>query len=56
MNVIETLVLMLILLLIKGFFSGSEIALVSSDKIKMRHKARNPFLPFLQLNAFVRAR
>jgi CBS domain containing-hemolysin-like protein len=40
MNVIETLVLMLILLLIKGFFSGSEIALVSSDKIKMRHKAR----------------
>ncbi len=40
MNLIETLVLMLILLLIKGFFSGSEIALVSSDKIKMRHKAR----------------
>lgn len=40
MSVIETLVLMLLLLLIKGFFSGSEIALVSSDKIKMRHKAR----------------
>ncbi|MGB0748003.1 MAG: hemolysin family protein [Magnetospiraceae bacterium] len=31
---------MLILLLLKGFFSGSEIALVSSDKIKLRHSAK----------------
>ncbi len=40
MSVLETLIIMLILLLVKGFFSGSEIALVSSDKIKMRHRAR----------------
>ncbi|MGD8352009.1 MAG: CNNM domain-containing protein, partial [Nitrospirota bacterium] len=31
--------LMLILLFLKGFFSGSEIALVSADKIKLRSKA-----------------
>lgn len=31
---------MIFLLLLKGFFSGSEIALVSADKIQMRHKAR----------------
>ena len=31
---------MLILLLLKGFFSGSEIALVSADKIKLSHKAK----------------
>lgn len=40
MSISETLLLMWILLLVKGFFSGSEIALVSCDKIKMRHKAR----------------
>jgi len=40
MSLIETLILMFVLLLFKGFFSGSEIALVSSDKIKMRHRAR----------------
>ncbi|MGR9099061.1 MAG: hemolysin family protein [Gammaproteobacteria bacterium] len=40
MTVIITLVVMLALLLAKGFFSGSEIALVSSDKIKLRHQAR----------------
>ena len=40
MSVSETLLAMLALLLIKGFFSGSEIALVSSDKIKLRHQAR----------------
>ncbi|MGR9046334.1 MAG: hemolysin family protein [Gammaproteobacteria bacterium] len=40
MSVGETLLTMLGLLLIKGFFSGSEIALVSSDKIKLRHQAR----------------
>jgi CBS domain containing-hemolysin-like protein len=31
---------LVVFLLLKGFFSGSEIALVSSDKIKLRHKAR----------------
>ena len=31
---------MIALLLLKGFFSGSEIALVSADKIQMRHRAR----------------
>ena len=30
---------MLILLLLKGFFSGSEIALVNSDKLKLHHQA-----------------
>lgn len=30
---------MVILLLLKGFFSGSEIALVNSDKLKLHHKA-----------------
>ncbi|WP_031435632.1 hemolysin family protein [Methylomarinum vadi] len=40
MNALLTLLLMLFLLLLKGFFSGSEIALVSSDKIKLRHQAR----------------
>ncbi len=30
---------MVLLLLFKGFFSGSEIALVNSDKFKMHHKA-----------------
>ncbi len=40
MNVISLLGIILILLVLKGFFSGSEIALVSVDKIRMRHKAR----------------
>jgi CBS domain containing-hemolysin-like protein len=31
---------MLVLLLLKGFFSGSEIALVHADKIKLGHKAK----------------
>ena len=30
---------MVILLLLKGFFSGSEIALVNSDKLKLHHRA-----------------
>jgi CBS domain containing-hemolysin-like protein len=30
---------MVVLLLLKGFFSGSEIALVNSDKIKLHHRA-----------------
>jgi CBS domain containing-hemolysin-like protein len=32
--------LMLFLLLLKGFFSGSEIAMVNADKLKLRHKSR----------------
>ena len=32
--------IMLIILLLKAFFSGSEIALVSADKIKLSHKAK----------------
>ncbi len=32
--------LMVVLLLLKGFFSGSEIALVNVDKIKLRHAAK----------------
>ncbi|PLY16094.1 MAG: hypothetical protein C0631_04865 [Sedimenticola sp.] len=37
--VVELLVIVLFLLL-KGFFSGSEIAMVSSDKLKLRHQAK----------------
>jgi len=40
MEIILTLAVMLLFLLLKGFFSGSEIALVNSDKIKLRHKAK----------------
>jgi len=29
-----------LLLILKGFFSGSEIAMVNSDKFKLRHKAK----------------
>lgn len=32
---------MLILLLLKGFFSGSELALVNADKLKMTHRANH---------------
>lgn len=32
--------LMLVLLLLKGFFSGSEIALVNADKIRLSHQAK----------------
>lgn len=35
-----TLIAMALLLLLKGFFSGSEIALVNADKLKLRHKAK----------------
>ena len=34
------LLLMVIFLLLKGFFSGSEIAMVNSDKLKLRHQAK----------------
>ena len=40
MDILVVLALMVLILLLKGFFSGSEIALVSSDKIKLRHKAK----------------
>ena len=36
---VELLVIVLFLVL-KGFFSGSEIAMVNSDKLKLRHKAK----------------
>ncbi len=36
---IEILVI-LVFLLLKGFFSGSEIAMVNSDKLKLRHQAK----------------
>lgn len=34
------LLVMLVFLLLKGFFSGSEIAIVNSDKLKLRHHAK----------------
>jgi CBS domain containing-hemolysin-like protein len=39
MEILYILLAMVILLLLKGFFSGSEIALVNSDKIRLYHKA-----------------
>ncbi|MCP5365944.1 MAG: HlyC/CorC family transporter [Hyphomicrobiales bacterium] len=40
MELILAIIAMVVLLLLKGFYSGSEIALVNSDKIKLRHKAK----------------
>jgi len=40
MEILFTVLLIIILLFLKGFFSGSEIALVNSDKMKLQHKAR----------------
>ena len=40
MDLVTLIAVMLFFLLLKGFFSGSEIALVSSDKIKLRHMAK----------------
>ena len=40
MEIFLTVAAMAVILLLKGFFSGSEIALVNSDKIKLRHKAK----------------
>jgi putative hemolysin len=34
------LIVILIFLVLKGFFSGSEIAIVNSDKLKLRHRAK----------------
>jgi putative hemolysin len=39
MDFLYFLLTMLLLLLLKGFFSGSEIALVNADKLKLHHKA-----------------
>jgi putative hemolysin len=39
MEFLIILLVMVLLLLLKGFFSGSEIALVNSDKFKLHHKA-----------------
>lgn len=39
MTVIGIILLVIVLLLLKGFFSGSEIALVNSDKIKLNARA-----------------
>lgn len=40
MDLFLTFVIMIIFLILKGFFSGSEIAMVNCDKIKMRHQAK----------------
>ncbi len=40
MDEVLILLAMVALLLLKGFFSGSEIALVNADKLKLHHKAR----------------
>ncbi|MBT8122950.1 MAG: hemolysin family protein [Gammaproteobacteria bacterium] len=39
MDLLVILLVMVLLLLLKGFFSGSEMALVNADKFKMHHKA-----------------
>jgi len=39
-SIIIELLIMLFFLILKGFFSGSEIAMVNSDKLKLRHKAK----------------
>ncbi len=40
MEWILELLLIVFFLLLKGFFSGSEIAMVNSDKLKLRHRAK----------------
>jgi len=40
MDILAALGFMVFLLLLKGFFSGSEIALVNADKIKLRQKSK----------------
>ncbi|HJL52650.1 MAG TPA: DUF21 domain-containing protein, partial [Arenicellales bacterium] len=39
MEILLTLLLMLVLLVLKGFFSGSEIAMVNADKVKLNAMA-----------------
>lgn len=40
MSLSNEIMLMVFFLLLKGFFSGSEIAMVNSDKLKLRHQAK----------------
>ena len=40
MDLIAQIAIIIVLLLLKGFFSGSEIAIVNCDKLKMRHRAK----------------
>lgn len=40
MELLIPFLVMLVFLILKGFFSGSEIAIVNSDKFKMRHLAK----------------
>lgn len=40
MSLLNEILLMVFFLLLKGFFSGSEIAMVNSDKLKLRHQAK----------------
>jgi len=40
MDILMIIVAMVVLLLLKGFFSGSEIALVNADKLKLHHKSK----------------
>ena len=39
MHTLYIMIGMLVLLLLKGFFSGSEMAMVNSDKLRMHHRA-----------------
>ncbi|MFC1815283.1 CNNM domain-containing protein [Thermodesulfobacteriota bacterium] len=39
MDILWTLIIMIVCLLLEGFFSGSEIAVVSADQMKLRHDA-----------------
>ena len=41
MDILLTLLLMVVLLILKGFFSGSEIAMVNADKVKLNALAGN---------------
>lgn len=40
MDLILQLLVILVFLVLKGFFSGSELAMVNSDRIHLRHEAR----------------
>jgi len=39
MDIFTTILIMMLCLLLEGFFSGSEIGVVSADQMKLRHKA-----------------